>query len=192
MGRAGGETSSPRSSPIRCLGGFLSLTPRLIRSRSPHFLIHRRHLSARAVLGSSSIHAVIAISPRPRRTPERNDLRRHSSGHPSNAPPHDKQNEAKERDEVMACGSKSLPRSSFLVGSSLRIAARSVRRSSPIAYRPQGFHPGRGGNSRRHILFRAVFLSSSRPPSAHRLIRPTARRSIRTGGQANSRRKARR
>lgn len=39
VGRAGGETSSPRSSPIRCLDGFLSLTPRLIRSRSPHLLI---------------------------------------------------------------------------------------------------------------------------------------------------------
>lgn len=60
VGRAGGETNSPRSPPIRCLGGFLSLTPRLIRSHSPHILIPRRHLSARAVLGSSSIHAAIA------------------------------------------------------------------------------------------------------------------------------------
>lgn len=52
--------------------------------------------------------------------------------------------------------------------------------------------PSRGGGNSRGHIFRAVFLSSSRPPSAHRLIRPTARRSIRTSGQANSRKKARR
>ena len=88
----------------------------------------------------------------------------------------------------MACGfqslSRSLSQSSFLVGSSLRVVALRVRRR-PVAYRPARFHPGGDGNSRGHV-FRAVFLSSSRPPSAHRLIRPTARCSIRTSGQANS------
>lgn len=59
VGRAGGEAGSPRPPPIRCHNGFPSLTP------SPHPLSLAasshpwRHLSARAVLGSSSIHAAI-------------------------------------------------------------------------------------------------------------------------------------
>lgn len=58
-----------------------------------------------------------------------------------------------------------------------------VARRRPIAYRPQGFHPGETVILGAYIPRRfpqLIFLAS-----AHRLIRPTVRRSIRTGGQAS-------
>ena len=146
----------------------------------------RCHLSARAVLGSSSIHAAIA---QPSRIPGKRPPPSIIMASIQRLAPRQAERGEK-RNERMACGSRSLSRSlsqsSFLVGSSLRVVARRVRRR-PVAYRPARFHPGGDGNSRGHV-FRAVFLSSSRPLSAHRLIRPTARRSIRTSGRANSRR----
>lgn len=64
-------------------------------------------------------------------------------------------------------------------------------RARPAAYRPQGFPSQGGGNSPggAYIPSRFPQLISSAP--AHRLIRPTDRRSIRTGKQDGGRSSAR-
>lgn len=157
--------------------GFLSLTLSPHPPSLPGFVLlaayphHRRHLSKRAVFGSSfDAHTVIAP---PRRTPGKNALRRprimasHQGIHP-NAPPHDKQDEAKDRTR----GWRAVP----LVAS--LIVPRIRRR--PVAYCPQGLSiPGRR-QFPWHIS-RAVFLSSSHPS---RLIASSIQRLTIPFGQA--------
>lgn len=167
VGRAGGEASSPRSPSHPLPRRVPSLTPRFIRSRSPHLLIPGVIFPHAPF---SVAHPFMPPSPRPRRIPGRNALRRPSSWHPSNAPLTRQAGRGEERNEGNGVR--------FTIVASIVVAL--VARRRPVAYRPARFYPGGGGNSRG--IYSAPFFS------AHRLIRPTARRSIRAGGQANSRR----
>lgn len=166
-----------RAAPSRTL-----LSHHLIPSCSAAYPHHRRHLSKRAVFGSSfDAHTVIAP---PRRTPGKNDLRRphivasHQGIHP-NAPPHDKQDEAKDGTR----GWRAVP----LVASPRRasLSRCPVLLVVPVAVPPhiarRGFPSRGGGNSRVGHIFRAVFLSSSYPP---RLIASSIQRLAIPSGQA--------
>lgn len=142
----------------------------LIPSCSAAYPHHRRHLSKRAVFGSSfDAHAVIAP---PRRTPGKNALSRprimtsHQGIHP-NAPPHDKQDEAKDRTRgwravplVASPRRASLSRCPVLLVVSVAVPPHIARR---------GFHPGEaaipGGS---YIPRRFPQLTTSAP--YHRLI----------------------
>lgn len=149
-----------RAAPSRTLSSH-----HLIPSCSAAYPHHRRHLSKRAVFGSSfDAHAVIAP---PRRAPGKNALRRprimasHQGIHP-NAPPHDKQDEAKDRTRgwravplVASPRRASLSRCPVLLVVSFAVPPHIARR---------GFPSRGGGNSRGGHIFRAVFLSSSYPP----------------------------
>lgn len=158
-----------RAAPSRTLSSH-----HLIPSCSAAYPHHRRHLSKRAVFGSSfDAHTVIAP---PRRTPGKNALSRprimasHQGIHP-NAPPHDKQDEAKDRTRGWRAVFRSSPHSSCLV--SIAAPSHIVRR---------GFPSRGGGNSQGGHIFRAVFLSSSHPPrliasSVPRLTVPSGRAS---------------
>lgn len=160
-----------RAAPSRTLSSH-----HLIPSCSAAYPNHRRHLSKRAVFGSSfDAHTVIAP---PRRTPGKNALRRprimasHQGIHP-NAPPHDKQDEAKDRTRgwravplVASPRRASLSRCSVLLVVSVAVPPHIARR---------GFS-SRGGH-----IFRAVFLSSSYPP---RLIASSIQRFAIPSGQA--------
>lgn len=89
----------------------------------------------------------------------------------------------------MACGSRSLPRSSCLVVS-LPVARRGVSVPVPPHIAREVFHPREAAIHRgAYIPSRFPQLISSAP--AHRLIRPTDRRSIRTGKQDGGRSSAR-
>lgn len=168
-----------RAAPSRTLSSH-----HLIPSCSAAYPHYRRHLSKRAVFGSSfDAHAVIAP---PRRTPGKNALSRprimtsHQGIHP-NAPPHDKQDEAKDRTRgwravplVASPRRASLSRCPVLLVVSVAVPPHIARR---------GFHPGEaaipGGS---YIPHRFPQLILSAP--AHRLIRPTALRPIRASKQA--------
>ena len=154
------QSVARRAAPSRTLSSH-----HLIPSCSAAYPHHRRHLSKRAVFGSSfDAHTVIAP---PRRTPGKNDLRRprimasHQGIHP-NAPPHDKQDEAKDRTRgwravplVASPRRASLSRCPVLLVVSVAVPPHIARR---------GFPSRGGGNSRGGHIFRAVFLSSSYPP----------------------------
>lgn len=127
------------------LPGFVSLTA------YPH---PRRHLSKRAVFGSSfdAVHAIIAP---PHRTPGRNDLRRLIMAI-IQRPAHSTSTTRRRtgRGDDVRFFDRCLDRCASF-------ARRGHRR--PIAYRPHGFPSKRDGNSQGIHTFRAVFLSSSHP-----------------------------
>lgn len=157
------------------------------RTLSSHHLIppcsaayphHRRHLSKRAVFGSSfDAHTVIAP---PRRTPGKNAIRRRTSWQSSNAPPLDKQDEAKDGTmgwrAVPLVASLIVPR--CLVAPVLLVVSVAV----PPHIARRCFPSRGGGNSRGGHIFRAVFLSSSYPP---RLIASSVPRLSVPSGQAS-------
>lgn len=141
----------------------------------PH---HRRHLSSRAVLGSSSIRAAIAP---PRRTPGKTPSAA-ASLHGNHPTPRslDKQDETKDGSRgwraVPLVASLIVPR--CLVAPVLLVVSVAV----PPHIARRGFPSRGGGNSRGGHIFRAVFLSSSYPP---RLIASSVPRLSVPSGQAS-------
>lgn len=105
----------------------------------------------------SVAHPSMPPSPRPRRTPGRNDLRRPSSWHPSNAPLTRQAERGEERDEVNGV------RFPIVVSIVILIVVALVARRRLIAYRPQGFHPGEA------VILGVIY---SAPFSSAHFVRP--------------------
>ena len=185
VGRAGGEASSPRSPSHPLPRRVPSLTPRFIRSRSPHLLIPGVIFPHAPF---SVAHPFMPPSPRPRRIPGRNALRRPSSWHPSNAPLTRQAGRGEERNERN--GVRFTIVASIVVSIVVALIARRVRRS-PVAYRPARFHHGGDGNSRG--VYSAPFSSAHpvRPrlivSSVPRLAVPLGRADKQTAGGKASR-----
>lgn len=165
VGRAGDEAGSPRSPSHPSHHS----RHHLIRSRSPHLLIPGV-ISPHAPF--SVAHPSVPPSTLPRRAPGQNALRRSSSGHQSTPRP----TTSKTRRRTGRGDGVRFP---IVVSIVVLIV---VARRRLIAYRPQGFHPGEEVILGAYIPRRFPQLISSAP--AHRLIRPTARRSIWAGKQA--------
>ena len=156
------QSVARRAAPSRTLSSH-----HLIPSCSAAYPHPRRHLSKRAVFGSSfDAHAVIAP---PRRTPGRNAIScTHHGNHPTPRPPTSTTRRKTGRgDSVLA-----------LLVSSLIVPCIRRRRIPPR----RGFPSRGGGNSRGGHIFRTVFLSSSYPP---RLIASSVPRLSVPSGQAS-------
>lgn len=162
-----------RAAPSRTLSSHY-----LIPSCSAAYPHHRRHLSKRAVFGSSfDAHTVIAP---PRRTPSKTpSAAAHHGNHPTPRSL-DKQDEAKDGTRgwravplVASPRRASLSRCPVLLVVSVAVPPHIARR---------GFPSRGGGNSRGGHIFRAVFLSSSYPP---RLIASSVPRLFVPSGQAS-------